>query len=105
MEIDTDVARLVTLPRCPECLFSVVLYAPIKLHAQRVLASNVIGTLVTEGGGRKKIQEKKKDKGRGKKKKRGRVVRGKKFGDLHCRSVYSTNPNRIYLLAFSRIPY
>lgn len=72
MEIDTDVAdaRLVTLPRCPECLFSVVLYAPIKLHAQRVLASNVIGTLVTEGGGRKKIQEKKKDKGRGKKKKR-----------------------------------
>lgn len=79
MEIDTDVAdaRLVTLPRCPECLFSVVLYAPIKLHAQRVLASNVIGTLVTEGGGRKKIQEKKKDKGRGKKKKEGELSGGK----------------------------
>ena len=29
-----------------ECLFSVVLYAPIKLHAQRV-ATNVIGTLAT----------------------------------------------------------
>lgn len=96
-------ARLVTLPRCPECLFSVVLYAPIKLHAQRVLASNVIGTLVT-GGEEKKYRREKKRQREGKKK-RGRVVRGKKFGDLHCRSVYSTNPNRIYLLAFSRIPY
>lgn len=67
MEIDTADARLVTLPRCPECLFSVVLYAPIKLHAQRVLASNVIGTLVT-GGEEKKYRREKKRQREGKKK-------------------------------------
>ena len=55
------------------------------------------------GGRKKNTGEKKKRQREGKKKKR--VVRGKKFGDLHCRSVYSTNPNRIYLLAFSRIPH
>ena len=83
-----------------ECLFSVVLYAPIKLHAQRV-ATNVIGTLATG----KKYKKRGKREETEREKERERIVQGKKFGDLHCRSVYSTNPNRIYLLAFPRIPY